>query len=62
MGDPDFLPWGATDIVVCGFHYGKPHELRQRQQVRQEIRGKPHDRSLPSDQKSPPLSAPPFPI
>jgi hypothetical protein len=26
---------------VCGFQQGKPHEVRQRKQARQEIRGKP---------------------
>jgi hypothetical protein len=25
---------------VCGFHQGKPHEVRQRQPTQQEIRGK----------------------
>jgi hypothetical protein len=29
---------GATNTRVCGFHQGKPHEVRQRQQARQEIR------------------------
>jgi hypothetical protein len=30
MGDPDFLPRGATNVRVCGFHQGKPHGVRQR--------------------------------
>jgi hypothetical protein len=29
---------GATSTRVCGFHEGKPHEVRQRQKTRQEIR------------------------
>jgi hypothetical protein len=29
---------GATNTRVCGFLQGKPHEVRQRQQARQEIR------------------------
>ena len=28
-----------TNARVCGFQYGKPHEVRQRHQARQEIRG-----------------------
>jgi hypothetical protein len=44
MGDPDFLPRGVTNVCVCGFHQGKPHGVRQRQQGLQEIRGKPNNR------------------
>jgi hypothetical protein len=29
---------GATNGCVCCFHQGKPHEVRQRQRTRQEIR------------------------
>jgi hypothetical protein len=29
---------GPTNIRVCGFHQGKPHEVRQRQQAGQETR------------------------
>jgi hypothetical protein len=43
MGDPDFLPRGATSVRVCGFHQGKPHGVRQRPKGLQEIRGKPFD-------------------
>jgi hypothetical protein len=38
-GDPGFLPRGATNIRVCGFHQGKPHGVHQRHQAQQEIRG-----------------------
>jgi hypothetical protein len=27
--DPDFLPRGTKDDLVCGFHQGKPHELSE---------------------------------
>jgi hypothetical protein len=35
---PDFLSRVATNVRVCGFHQGKPHEPRQSQQGPQEIR------------------------
>ncbi len=44
MGDPDFLPRGATNTRVCGPGQPGLHEVRQRHHVRQEIRGKPYDR------------------
>ncbi len=37
--NPDFLLRGATNGRVCGFPYRKPHEVRQRNRARQEIRG-----------------------
>src|ERR1700677_5114234 len=36
---PDFLYAAPSNIHVCGFHRGKPHEVHQRQQTSQEIRG-----------------------
>src|ERR1700679_4164789 len=36
---PGFPARGSKEVRVCGFQYGKPHEVRQRQQARQEIRG-----------------------
>jgi hypothetical protein len=38
-GDPDFLYVAPTQDCVCGFQCGKPHEVCQRQQAAQEIRG-----------------------
>jgi hypothetical protein len=35
---PGFPARGATNTRVCGFLQGKLHEVRQRQQARQEIR------------------------
>jgi hypothetical protein len=35
---PDFLPRCTGNDRVCGFHEGKPHEVRQRHQYQQEIR------------------------
>jgi hypothetical protein len=32
---------GTIDARVCGFHQGKPHEVRQRRQGLHEIRGTP---------------------
>jgi hypothetical protein len=43
-GHRNFQLRRATNTLACGFHQGKPHEVRQRQQARQEIRGKPNDR------------------
>ena len=37
--DPDFLPRGTKDDLVCGFHQGKPHELCGTHRAQQEIRG-----------------------
>jgi hypothetical protein len=37
--DPDFLPRGTKDDLVCGFHQGKPHELFGTHRALQEIRG-----------------------
>ncbi len=37
--DPDFLPRIAGHSRVCCFRYGKQHEVRQRHQAQQEIRG-----------------------
>src|ERR1700733_8870367 len=37
--DPDFLPRIAGYSRVCCFRYGKQHEVRQRHQAQQEIRG-----------------------
>src|SRR5271155_5184225 len=37
--DPDFLPRIAGHSRVCCFRYGKQHEVRQRHQALQEIRG-----------------------
>ena len=37
--DPDFLPRGTQDDLVCGFHQGKPHELCGTHRAQQEIRG-----------------------
>jgi hypothetical protein len=37
--DPDFLPRIAGHSRVCCFRYGKQHEVRQRHQHLQEIRG-----------------------
>jgi hypothetical protein len=36
---PDFLLRGTANGHVCGFPQRKPHEVRQRHQPRQEIRG-----------------------
>jgi hypothetical protein len=36
---PDFLLRGTKDDLVCGFHQGKPHELRGTHRTQQEIRG-----------------------
>ncbi len=36
---PDFLYAAPSNGHVCGFHRGKPHEVHQRQQTSQEIRG-----------------------
>jgi len=52
-GDPDFLPRSATNVRACGFHQGKPHAVRQRQQGLLEIRGKPYDRSCHSAKVKP---------
>ena len=37
--DPDFLPRGTKDDLVCGFHQGKPHGLRGTHRAQQEIPG-----------------------
>jgi hypothetical protein len=36
---PGFPVRGSAQDCVCGFQYGKPHEVRQRRQGLQEIRG-----------------------
>ena len=41
MGDPDFLPRGTHQRPRVRLSVGKPHEVRQRHQTPQEIRGKP---------------------
>src|ERR1700678_4805 len=38
---PDFLLRGTKDDLACGFHQGKPHELRRTHRTQQEIRGSP---------------------
>jgi hypothetical protein len=35
---PGFPARGTTNRCVCGFHQGKPHGVRQRQETQQEIR------------------------
>jgi hypothetical protein len=37
--DPNFLYAALSNYSVCGFLQGKPHEVRQRHQASQEIRG-----------------------
>jgi hypothetical protein len=36
--NPNFLLRSARNDHLCGFRQGKPHEVRQRHQPRQEIR------------------------
>ncbi len=43
--NPDFLPRSTGNDRVCGFQQGKPHEVRQRHQDQQEIRGSGVERS-----------------
>jgi hypothetical protein len=45
---PDFLPRCTGNDRVCGFQYGKPHEVHQRHQYQQEIRGSAVERSAGS--------------
>ena len=36
--NPDFLPRGTKNGLVCGFHQGKPHELCGSHRAQREIR------------------------
>src|ERR1700684_3546043 len=48
---PDFLYAASSNGHLCGFHRGKPHEVHQRQQTSQEIRGCGIPLLFPSDSR-----------
>ena len=47
--NPDFCYGALTNGRVCGFQQGKPREVRQRHQLRQEIRGSRSGETCGSD-------------